>query len=200
MHDSATIIKYILVKLLHNLHRKSSPFSILKWTHNRSKVQKKKRRSHTDFIQLEVYWYTSLFCSFCKTTSGTSGVFTDICVHWKLLFIVVTVENVTSNRHPLMVNARKLVWSDTVFHRVKMVLKRQTSAFWSSWCVTFSVTWSAGAQWLWAALSNRAFSCSWEVASFCCIRSAWPLVTPQLSGVDIEGHMGRPDAGFSVSQ
>ena len=33
-----------------------------------------------------------------------------------------------------MVNARKRVWSDTIFHRVKMVLKKkktQTSAFWS---------------------------------------------------------------------
>lgn len=49
-------------------------------------------------------------------------------------------------------------------------------------------------------LSNSCLSCSLEVASFCCMRSAWPLVTPQLSGVDIEGHRGRPEAGFRFSQ
>lgn len=42
---------------------------------------------------------------------------------------------------------------------------------------------------------------SWVlVASLCCSRSAWPLVTPQPSGVDMDGHLGRPEAGASCSQ
>jgi len=42
---------------------------------------------------------------------------------------------------------------------------------------------------------------SWElVASLCCISSVWPLVTPQPSGVDMDGHDGRPDAGEMFSQ
>lgn len=42
---------------------------------------------------------------------------------------------------------------------------------------------------------------SWVlVASLCCSRSAWPLVTPQHSGVDRDGHLGRPDAGITFSQ
>lgn len=50
------------------------------------------------------------------------------------------------------------------------------------------------------ALSKTACSCSLVVASFCCIRSVWPLVTPQLSGLDNKGQKGRPEAGFRFSQ
>lgn len=49
-------------------------------------------------------------------------------------------------------------------------------------------------------LANSGRSWSWVVASFCCIRSGWPLVTPQQSGLDMDGQNGRPEAGFSFSQ
>lgn len=43
-------------------------------------------------------------------------------------------------------------------------------------------------------LSKSSFSCCSVVASFCCISSAVPLVTPQASGLDIEGLYGLPEA------
>lgn len=42
--------------------------------------------------------------------------------------------------------------------------------------------------------SKSALSCCSVVASFCCISSAAPFVTPQASGLDIEGLYGLPEA------
>lgn len=42
--------------------------------------------------------------------------------------------------------------------------------------------------------SKSSFSCCSLVASFCCINSEVPLVTPQASGLDIEGLYGLPEA------
>lgn len=49
-------------------------------------------------------------------------------------------------------------------------------------------------------ISNTCFISWVVVASLCCSRSEWPLVTPQHSGVDIDGHLGRPEAGDRFSQ